>query len=198
MNRKTLSNKGVYAILNAARRCFTAMGIFSGSSKTAKVPEEPVQEFEDIPELPQPRTDTVIAKDVTVTGKITGEGVVQIEGVLEGEAEVQGLVTVAASGRVKGPIKANVVHVAGCVEGNIDVKEHLRLERMGSIEGDVSTVSFIVDDGGRLNGRISMVKPGDSKHNGKKGQASPPPVEDDLQFGHNYNNGNGNSKKSKP
>jgi len=52
-----------------------------------------------------------------------------------------------------------VVQVAGSVQGNVCARDHLRLERSGTIEGDVSTVSFVIEDGGRLNGRSTMLQP---------------------------------------
>lgn len=133
------------------------MGFFGGQSKAARdVSSGPAEQLDDLPELPQPRSDTVIAKGVTVSGKITGEGVVQVDGILEGEIDVKGLVTVSATGRIKGPIKSDVLHVSGCVDGDIVASEHLRLEGTGVINGDITTVSFVVEDGGRLNGRTTM------------------------------------------
>ena len=81
---------------------------------------------------------------------------------MEGEVSLQGYVIVAATGVVKGPIQGDVIRVAGNVEGNIVAQDHLRLEKTGTIEGDVKTVSFVVEDGGHLNGRTTMVKGRDS------------------------------------
>ena len=94
------------------------------------------------------------------TGNLRGEGVVQVEGVVEGEIELKGAMIVAATGRVKGPVTADVVQVAGHIEGGVLARDHMRLEKTGSLEGDVTTVSLVVEDGGRLNGRSSMLKPG--------------------------------------
>ena len=47
-------------------------------------------------------------------------------------------------------------HVAGSVEGNVVARDHLRLEKSGTLEGDAETVSLVVEDGGRLNGTASM------------------------------------------
>lgn len=111
----------------------------------------------DIPELPEPRSNTVIAKDLLVTGKLSGEGVVQIEGTVEGEVNLKGYVIVTATGRVKGPVEADVIRIAGQVEGNLTSHDHVQLERTGTINGDVTTVSFVIENGGRLNGRTTMV-----------------------------------------
>ena len=62
-----------------------------------------------------------------------------------------------STGAIKGPITADVVRIAGTVEGNITALDHLQLERTGTINGDVTTVSFVIENGGRLNGRTTMV-----------------------------------------
>lgn len=136
------------------------MAFFGGQAKpaTQTVPE-PEDRTEDLPQLPEPRTNTVIASDITIIGSLKGEGVVQIEGTVEGEVSLQGYVIVAPSGIVKGPVEGDVIRIAGRVEGNLVAHDHLRLEKTGAIEGDVKTVSFVVEDGGRLNGRTTMIKP---------------------------------------
>ena len=137
------------------------MAFFGGQPKTAPAMESQTdgarREGEDIPELPEPRSNTVIAKDLIVTGQLRGEGVVQIEGTVEGEVNLKGYVIVTPTGRVKGPVEADVIRVAGQVEGNLVSHDHVQLERTGTINGDVTTVSFVIENGGRLNGRTTMV-----------------------------------------
>lgn len=137
------------------------MSFFGGSSKSTPVAEpqndSDRRENADIPELPEPRSSTVIARDLVVTGKLNGEGVVQIEGSVVGEINLKGYVIVTSTGRVKGPIEADVIRIAGQVEGNLISHDHVQLERTGTISGDVTTVSFVIENGGRLNGRTTMV-----------------------------------------
>ena len=137
------------------------MAFFGGQPKTAPAMESQTdgarREGEDIPELPEPQSNTVIAKDLIVTGQLRGEGVVQIEGTVEGEVNLKGYVIVTPTGRVKGPVEADVIRVAGQVEGNLVSHDHVQLERTGTINGDVTTVSFVIENGGRLNGRTTMV-----------------------------------------
>lgn len=139
------------------------MGFFSsGSSKTEYKTEVqpllPPEEELEMSSLPKPRASTLIAEGVTLTGRLCGEGSLQIEGMVEGEIELHGSVSISATGLVKGPITADIVRVAGKVVGNISAQEHLRLEKTGSIQGDVAAASLVVEDGGRLNGRSSMLE----------------------------------------
>ena len=137
------------------------MAFFGGQPKAQSAPEvqndNDRRETTDIPELPEPRSNTVIAKDLIVTGRLSGEGVVQIEGTVEGEVNLKGYVIVTPTGKVKGPVEADVIRVAGQVEGNLISHDHVQLERTGTINGDVTTVSFVIENGGRLNGRTTMV-----------------------------------------
>ena len=158
------------------------MGLFGSRAKPEPESEQQMlpsqaEQYEDIPSLPTPRTSTVIAEGVTMAGKLYGEGVIQVEGAVEGEIDLKGAVIVTTTGCVHGPISADVIHVAGSVEGNVVARDHLRLEKSGTLEGDAETVSLVVEDGGRLNGRTTMMK--------QDGTPKPRPKED-LQFGRNY------------
>ena len=139
------------------------MGFFSGGPsktefKTEVHPLLPPEEELELSSLPKPRASTVITEGVILTGRLYGEGSLQIEGTVEGEIELQGSVAVSSTGLVKGPITAGVVRIAGTVVGDINAHEHLRLEKTGKIHGDVSAASLVVEDGGRLNGRSTMLE----------------------------------------
>lgn len=136
------------------------MGFF-GMQKVdapAEVPAVPHEEPVSAPAPARPGS-TVIAQGITFTGTLRGEGVVQVEGVVEGEFDMVGAVIVAESGLIRGPVAADVVRVAGRIEGNVQAREHMRLESSGSLDGDVKTASLVVEDGGILNGRCTTVKP---------------------------------------
>lgn len=137
------------------------MAFFGGATRAVPVMNSQAggdrQEDDGIPNLPEPKSSTVIAKDVLFSGKISGEGVVQIEGTVEGEVCLKGYVVVTPTGTVKGPVDADVIRVAGHVEGDLTSHDHVQLERAGTINGDVTTVSFVIENGGRLNGRTTMI-----------------------------------------
>lgn len=157
------------------------MGFFS----TPRVEQPPVALEGEKPQesLPPPQkvSSTLITQGITIKGTVEGEGVVQVEGVVEGEFRMVGAIIVAETGLVRGPITADVVRVAGKVEGDVTAREHMRLETTGTLIGDVATASLVVEDGGCLNGRSTMIK----------GPAPDPELQDvrpvgDLQFGPDY------------
>ena len=159
------------------------MGFFSSTPRTdAQYPiaVEGEKPQESLPP-PQKVASTLITQGITIKGTVEGEGVVQVEGVVEGEIVLTGAVVVSSSGLIRGPISADVVRVAGRIEGSVTARDHLRLEQTGQVEGDVATASLVVEDGGCLNGRSTMIK----------GPAPEPElagvtVTDDLQFGPTY------------
>lgn len=132
------------------------MGFFGGQKvePQAAVPALPKEE----PTSSRP-SSTIISQGITLIGTLRGEGVIQVEGIVEGEFDLTGAVIVAESGLIRGPITADVVRVAGRVEGDVNAREHMRLESSGSLDGDVKTASLVVEDGGILNGRCTTVKP---------------------------------------
>lgn len=154
------------------------MGLFGGAPRPEPYEKETPGER---PALPRPQVHTVIAQDMTLQGTICGEGAVQIEGTVEGEITLKGTLTVTPTGKIKGPVKAETIRVAGTVLGDIEAGDHLRLSSTGNIEGNIKTPSLVVEDGGCLNGRTTMVK------RKQEGSVSEGPQLSDLQFGSNYN-----------
>ena len=112
-------------------------------SDTAEQAAQPQRSAEE-----QRSDTTVIVKNTTVSGELRGTGSVFIEGTFLGGIKVDGTVTVTTSGVVKGPIQAGDVCVAGSVTGDIAARANLRLEMTGSITGNVTMRSFIIEDGG--------------------------------------------------
>ena len=159
------------------------MGFFSSTQRTDTQYPIAVEGEKPQESLPPPQkvASTLITQGVTIKGTVEGEGVVQVEGVVEGEFSMVGAVIVADTGVVRGPITADVVRVAGKVEGNVTAREHMRLEQPGTLIGDVATASLVVEDGGCLNGRSTMTKAPDPEAELQDVQ----PV-GDLQFGPDY------------
>lgn len=158
------------------------MGFFSTPKveQQAPIAVEGERPQESLP-APQKMSSTLITQGITIKGTIEGEGVVQVEGVVIGEFSMVGAVIVADTGLIKGPVSADVVRVAGKVEGNVIAREHMRLEHTGTLIGDVSTASLVVEDGGCLNGRSTMMKAPEPEEELKDVRTV-----DDLQFGPDY------------
>ena len=160
------------------------MGLFGSQTKQEPVSAPAFEEepFDELPTLPKPQSTTVIAKGITFTGVIRGEGNVQIEGRLEGEVDLMGSVTVANGGVVQGPVTADAVRVAGDLTGSVTAREHLCLERTGSIHGDVSTCSLVVENG-RLDGSSKMLASPERPREVQPSEISSSSMEFDFSIG---------------
>ena len=113
------------------------------------------------PEIEEQQADiTTILKCTTISGELYGTGDILIEGTVLGGIRVDGAVTVARSGVVKGPIQAGDVSVAGNVTGDITAGGVLRLEMTGSITGNATMRSFVIEDGGCFDGQSHMTATG--------------------------------------
>ena len=144
------------------------MGFF-GMQKVDTPSEVPAISQEEPVSAPAPARagSTIIAQGVTFSGTLQGEGVVQVEGVVEGEFDMVGAVIVAESGLIRGPVAADVVRVAGRIEGNVQAREHMRLESSGSLDGDVKTASLVVET---VHHREGPARPGARAGQGPQGQ----------------------------
>ena len=165
------------------------MGLFGVQPKPEPVETVPFaggdmfeEPFDALPSLPKAQDNTVIAKGITFTGTLHGEGSVQVEGRLDGEIDLKGTITIAETGIVKGPVTADVVRVAGEVQGSITARDNLCLERTGSIHGDVSTCSLVVENG-RLDGSSKMLASPERPREVQPSEISSSSMEFDFSIG---------------
>jgi len=107
--------------------------------------------------VPAVTAETVLAQHTTFEGKLKSEGSLRFDGELEGELIVNGDVVVGEHGNVRGNIQATNVIVAGKVFGNVDTKGRLEILASGRVHGDICVGSLIIDEGGVLEGKSTVV-----------------------------------------
>ena len=105
-----------------------------------------------------PATDieTIVGRDTTINGKISGSGNIRIDGHVDGGISITGDVVIGESGAVQGDIKAGSLTVAGTVTGNVDCDGNLSIHSTGQLVGDVRVRSLNIADGGVFKGRSEM------------------------------------------
>src|SRR5688500_17042117 len=149
------------------------MAIWNNSTAPAPVPPnkeaptmpppEPAlkQEYEptaDItPQAPRRMTtreakESVVAAEITITGKIAGAGHVRIAGKFEGDVHIQGDLTIEQGAKVTGGVRAESVTIAGEIEGNVESASRVELQATGIINGDIKAGSLTVATGSRMRG----------------------------------------------
>jgi cytoskeletal protein CcmA (bactofilin family) len=89
-------------------------------------------------------------------GSLTIEGDLHIEGTADGEIKVSGDVDVEASATVRAQVDGRNVTVRGNVTGNVVARGRLTVAGSGVVVGDVRATRLRVDDGGTVNGSITM------------------------------------------
>lgn len=104
-------------------------------------------------------TDGVIGPGLVVRGHLRGKGDLAIEGNFEGEVDLDGALSVGASGTITGPVRATDLEVLGEVIGNV-AGQGVILRSSARIVGDVRALSLTIDDGAALDGLIEMGEDG--------------------------------------
>ena len=100
--------------------------------------------------------ETIIGRETTITGKISGSGNIRIDGHIDGGVSTTGSVVIGESGVVQGDIKSGSLTVAGMVTGNVDCDGNLSIHATGQLVGDVRVRSLNIADGGVFKGRSDM------------------------------------------
>ncbi len=115
----------------------------------------------DVPEKSDARAATdggisIIAHGMTITGDVETAGVIKVEGVIEGNVRGARQVLVGRQGEIRGDVHAREVVVGGRVVGHVAAAERVEIQGTSLVNGDVSTKSIIVLEGGRINGTVKM------------------------------------------
>jgi cytoskeletal protein CcmA (bactofilin family) len=124
-------------------------------------------------------SESHIAPDLVIEGKIEGAGHIRIAGRFKGDINVRGDLTIESGAKVNGTVRAEKVTIAGELVGNIDTAVHVELLQTGALTGDVKSTTFSVAKGSRMRGQAEFGwedgKPGASdshKANGHGGNGS--------------------------
>jgi cytoskeletal protein CcmA (bactofilin family) len=100
--------------------------------------------------------ESVIAPEISITGKITGAGHVRIAGRFEGDVHIQGDLTIESGAKLTGGIRAESVAIAGEVEGNVESAVRVELLSTGVLNGDLKAGTLTVAAGSRMRGRVEF------------------------------------------
>jgi cytoskeletal protein CcmA (bactofilin family) len=96
-----------------------------------------------------------IGKSIIIKGDVVSSGDLTIDGQVTGTIELgdHGL-TIGQSSVVVADLVAKTVVVSGSVKGNVIGASRVELKATGSIEGDVTAPSFVMEDGATLAGTV--------------------------------------------
>jgi cytoskeletal protein CcmA (bactofilin family) len=105
---------------------------------------------------PSAKSESLIAPDIAIEGKIEGSGHVRIAGRFKGDVDVRGDLTIEQGAKVAGSVRADKVIIAGELVGNIEAASRVELLQSGSLTGDVKAASLTVAAGSRMRGQADF------------------------------------------
>jgi len=122
------------------------------------------------PARDQAKSESLIAPDIAIEGKIEGSGHVRIAGRFKGDVNVRGDLMIERGAKVAGSVRADKVAIAGELEGNIEAASQVDLLQTGSLTGDLKAATLTVAAGSRMRGMADFgwddAKPADGRKNG--------------------------------
>ena len=107
-------------------------------------------------EAERSRSESLIAADIMIEGKIEGAGSVRIAGKFKGDVNVQGDLTIEVGAKLIGGVRADKVTIAGELEGNVESASLISLLATGVVIGDVKAGSVTVAAGARMRGQADF------------------------------------------
>lgn len=104
-------------------------------------------------ERPEPK-ESLIAGDLTIEGKIEGNGHVRLAGRFKGDVQVDGNLTIEPGAQLTGQVAARTVIVGGELHGNISGAARVEVLESGVVVGDVRAGVLTVAAGSRIRGQV--------------------------------------------
>ena len=113
-----------------------------------KDPFEPIKTIKNTSSL-------IIGEGATIKGEIKEENEITIQGNVDGDIECKDLI-VGKNGSIKGKIKAETLIVEGSVEGEVNIRELLKLMSNSCVTGKTTYGSLQINEGAKLIGELEF------------------------------------------
>lgn len=99
---------------------------------------------------------TIIGRGTECNGDFSADSSVRIDGVINGNVTVTGALTVGATGRVLGDVKAQSLIVGGEINGNVEAPERVEMTATARVIGDIRTSVIVIDEKAIFQGKCDM------------------------------------------
>ena len=104
-----------------------------------------------------PEERSVIGSTFSIKGEVSGGEDLLIEGRMEGRLSLTGCsITEGREGRIQADLLAKTIQVDGCVEGNLQGEEWIRLSETGGVRGKLIAPRVILKEGCNFKGTVDM------------------------------------------
>lgn len=97
-----------------------------------------------------------IGAGLVMEGKLRGKGNYKVAGRVIGECDIDGALLLDERGSWLGKIVADVVVIAGTVEGEIIARKQLELQASAVVKGSLESPVIAIDKGARHQGTLKM------------------------------------------
>lgn len=121
-----------------------------------KKKEETPSPFTDRPASTTPKGRTILGKNLSIKGTLSGDDDVQLSGTLEGDIRLKTGLTVGQSAKIKGEVSADMIQISGTVDGTVTAKSKLQLDQSAKVSGTISTPKLTMLEGAVFNGDVQM------------------------------------------
>lgn len=99
----------------------------------------------------------MLADGCSFQGKMFLQGESRVGGHVDGSVICDGVLTVEESAVISGDLNGVVVLFNGRIDGNLKATDLLRLSPTARVYGDLVAKRLIVEDGARIEGRVSQL-----------------------------------------
>ena len=124
----------------------------------APPPPGPARRVEEpVMTSPQPKgAESLVAKGLTIEGKIEGTGDIRVAGRFKGTIHVKGEFRIDSGAAIEGEVSADTVLVGGEVNGKIVAASRVEFKETGSLIGDLKAGSLTVAAGSKMRGNVEF------------------------------------------
>jgi cytoskeletal protein CcmA (bactofilin family) len=133
-------------------------GVGLGARRPESTPLTPPPALEPTP-VGEPQRRLVVGRDISLAGEIASCDVLVVEGSVEAKLRDGHSIEVAETGLFKGSVEIDDADIGGRFEGDIVVRNRLRVRSTGRIIGSIVYGELEVENGGRLVGSIKLYDP---------------------------------------
>lgn len=111
-----------------------------------------------------------LGSDTVYEGKLSFKGTVRIEGRFTGEITSDGTLNVGKDAQVRGTLHVGELLLSGHFNGEVLAKRRVVVYASGVMEGTLQTPSLLTEEGGIIEGQITMRNPGKAVAQGQPQQ----------------------------
>ena len=127
---------------------YTNKNIINYDENYKKEIKEPTKKIKE-------NSSLIIGEGATIKGEIVEENEITVQGNVDGDIQCKDLI-VGKTGSIKGKIKADTLYVEGSIEGEINIKELMKLMSSSYVSGKITYGSLKVNEGGKLVGEVEF------------------------------------------